>query len=46
MREVLDPWLFVYASYALGIGGTIVMVGWSWAAMRAAEKRRDQSRER
>jgi hypothetical protein len=46
MRETLDPWLFVYASYALGVGGTAIMIVWSWLAMRAAEKRRDKSRER
>lgn len=46
MREVLDPWIFVYAAYALGVGGTVLMLGWSWLAMRAAEARRDKSRER
>ena len=46
MRETLDPWTFVYAAYALGIGATLAMVGWSWLAMRAAEARRDKSRER
>jgi hypothetical protein len=46
MREVLDPWFFVHVSYALGVGGTAAMIGWSWFAMRAAEKRRDKSRER
>ena len=46
MRETLDPCTFVYASYALGIGGTALMIGWSWLAMRAAEARRDKSRER
>ena len=46
MPATLDPWMFVYVSYALGIGGTAVMVGWSWLAMRAAEARRDKSRER
>jgi uncharacterized membrane protein YgdD (TMEM256/DUF423 family) len=46
MRETLDPWTFVFVSYALGVGGTAVMVGWSWLAMRAAEARRDKSRER
>lgn len=46
MRAMLDPWTFVFVSYALGIAGTAVMVGWSWLAMRAAEVRRDKSRER
>jgi len=46
MREVLDEWPFVIASYVLGIGGTLAMVAWSWLAMRRAEKRRDRSRKR
>lgn len=46
MRQTLDPWTFVAVSYALGIGATALMVGWSWLAMRAAEARRDKSRGR
>lgn len=45
MREALDQWLFVTAAYAIGIGGTAVMIAWSWLSMRTAEKRRDKSRE-
>lgn len=45
MREILDPWPFVAAAYAIGIGGTVVMITWSWIAMRHAEKRRERSRE-
>jgi len=45
MREVLDEWAFVTASYLIGIAGTVLMIGWSWLAMRRAEKRRDRSRE-
>ena len=44
MREALDHWPFVMASYALGIGGTLLLVGWSWLAMRRAEHRRDEAR--
>ncbi len=44
MREALDPWSFICAAYALGVGGTALMIGWSWLAMRRAEARRDQSR--
>ena len=44
-REILDQWPFVWACYALGIGGTLLTVLWSWIAMRRAERRRDQSRE-
>jgi len=45
MRETLDPWPFVIAAYAIGIGATAVMVIWSWLAMRRAERRRDRARE-
>ncbi|MEZ5737608.1 MAG: hypothetical protein R3E09_17720 [Novosphingobium sp.] len=45
MREALDPWIFVTAAYVIGIGGTVVMIGWSWLAMLRAERRRDRSRE-
>ncbi len=46
MRETLDPWTFVLAAYAIGIGGTVLMVGWSWLKMRKAEARRDRVRGR
>jgi hypothetical protein len=45
MREALDQWAFVYAAYAVGIAGTLLLAGWSWLTMRAAERRRDRSRE-
>jgi len=45
MREALDPWLFVYAAYALGVGGTVLMVFWSLLSMHRAERRRERSRE-
>jgi hypothetical protein len=44
MREVLDQWDFVLAAYALGIGGTLATVAWSWLAMLGAEARRDAIR--
>ncbi len=44
MRETLDPWMFIIAAYALGIAGTALMIGASWAAMRRAEARRDLAR--
>ena len=44
MREALDPWPFVIAAYALGVGGTLALVGWSWLTMRRAEKRREEAR--
>jgi hypothetical protein len=45
MREALDPWLFVHAAYALTIGATLALMGWSWLAMRAAERRRERTRK-
>ena len=45
MREALDEWAFVIAAYVIGIAGTLLMTGWSWIAMRRAEKRRERSRE-
>ena len=44
MREGLDTWPFVTAAYALGVAATLVLAGWSWIAMRRAEKRREDSR--
>ena len=46
MREALDPWFFVNASYALTIGATLTLVAWSWLAMRAGERRRDEGRRK
>ena len=46
MREGLDPWPFVIAAYALGVGATLALVAWSWWAMRAAERRRGEARAR
>lgn len=46
MREALDPWPFVLAAYALGVLGTLALIGWSWLAMRRAEARRDEARRR
>ena len=46
MREALDQWTFVYAAYAVSVLGTLALVGWSWLAMRAAERRREQVRGR
>ena len=44
MRENLDHWQFVIAAYAIGIVGTLLLVGWSWLSMKRAEKRRDAVR--
>lgn len=45
MRAGLDPWTFVVAAYAVGIVGTLALIGWSWLAMRRAEGRREATRE-
>ena len=44
MTENLNQWNFVIAAYAVGVIGTLALVGWVWTAMRRAEKRRDESR--
>jgi hypothetical protein len=46
VREALDPWPFVIAAYALGVGATLALVAWSWLAMRRAETRREKARAR
>ena len=46
MHEGLTQWHYVLAAYAVGIAGTLALVGWTWAAMRAAEQRRDRARGR
>ena len=46
MREALDHWPFVIAAYALGVLGTLALVGWSWLAMRRAEARREAAKRR
>ncbi|WP_202408208.1 hypothetical protein [Novosphingobium silvae] len=45
MREAMDPWTFVVASYAIGVGATLGMVVWSLISMRRAESRRDRARK-
>ncbi|ANU08054.1 hypothetical protein [Paraurantiacibacter namhicola] len=42
MRENLAQWDFVIAAYAVAIAGTLLLLGWSWRAMRRAEQRRDE----
>ncbi|TCM40031.1 MULTISPECIES: hypothetical protein [Novosphingobium] len=46
MRETMDPWVFVMAAYAIGVGATAAMVAWSLLSMKRAEKRRDEARKR
>jgi len=33
----MNPWPFIIASYAVGIGGTAALALWSWITMRRAE---------
>jgi hypothetical protein len=44
MHEGLSQGDFVVAAYAIGVGGTLALTGWAWAAMRRAERRRDAVR--
>ncbi|WP_162848934.1 hypothetical protein [Aurantiacibacter suaedae] len=46
MRETLDMMDFVYAAYAICLIGTLALTVWSFATMRAAEKRREESRRK
>ncbi|MFD2578851.1 hypothetical protein ACFSTD_10140 [Novosphingobium colocasiae] len=46
MREAMDAWTFVIASYAIGVGATAVMIAWSLITMKRAERRRDETRAR
>ena len=46
MQEGLDQWQYVIAAYAVGVGGTLVLVGWALAAMRRAERRREHTRSK
>lgn len=46
MSEGLNHWTFVLAAYAIGVGGTVLLVAASWIGMRRAEARRERARER
>jgi hypothetical protein len=46
MREALDQWNYVIAAYAVTVLGTLALVAWSWLAMRAAERRREETRRK
>ncbi|MFC3214895.1 hypothetical protein [Novosphingobium panipatense] len=46
MREAMNPWTFVIASYVIGVGATLAVAAWSMLTMRRAEKRRDSVRNR
>lgn len=40
MREALEQGDFVLAAYVITIAATLALVGWSWAWMRRAERRK------
>ncbi len=44
MREGLNQWDYVLAAVAIGVIGTLLLVGWSLVAMVRAERRRDKVR--
>jgi heme exporter protein CcmD len=46
MREGLDHWPYVIAAYAVAVVATLAMVGWSWLAMRRAERKREETRRK
>jgi hypothetical protein len=41
MSAALNAWPYVIAAYGVAIAGTVVLLGWSLAALRRAEKRAD-----
>ena len=46
MREALDQWTVVVAAYLVGVRATLLLIGWSWLAMRRAERRREETRKK
>lgn len=46
MHEGLNQWDYVVVALAIGITGTLLLVGWSLAAMVRAERRRDKVKGR
>lgn len=45
-RESLPQWDYVLAAYAILIIAMAALIVWSWAAMRRAEKRREELKRR
>ncbi|MCX7282604.1 MAG: hypothetical protein NTX28_00925 [Novosphingobium sp.] len=46
MREGLEQWDYVVAALCVGVIGTLLLVGWTLAAMVRAERRRDKVRSK
>jgi hypothetical protein len=44
MREGLEQWDYVAAALAIGVAGTLLLVGWALWTMIRAERRRDKVR--
>ena len=42
----MNPWPFVIAAYVITLGGAAIIAGWSWLAMRSAERAVEELRER
>jgi hypothetical protein len=34
----MNPWSFILGAYGLTLAGTLGLAGWSWRAMRRAER--------
>ena len=45
-RESLDQWPYVVAAYVVAVLATALMLGWSWIAMRRAERRREDAKRK
>jgi hypothetical protein len=41
----MNRWAFVIAAYAVALVGTLLLVGWSYAAMRRAEREAEALRK-
>lgn len=46
IRESLDQWPYVLAAYGVTIVATVLLAGWSWIAMRRAERRREDAKRK
>ena len=42
----MNRWAFVIAAYAIALVGTLLLLGWSYAAMRRAERDAEALRNR
>ena len=42
----MNAWPFVIAAYVVTLGGTAIVTGWAWVAMRRAERAVEEPRER